>query len=94
MYSFDCNENNGEKMGQSPILSGFPSRLENLENGKTFSSQGILTRLEQSHKILENWGDFRQMLLVIFQWQLKEFVHYLLNLISVKKESLNKNAFQ
>ena len=41
--------------------SGFPLRLENLENGKAFSSQGILNRLEKSgecqgksHKILEN----------------------------------------
>ena len=54
-------------------------------NGK---SQG------KSHKILENWGNFRQMLFVIFQWQLKEFVYYLLHLIkfSVQKTITEKNT--
>ena len=53
---------------------------------KSGKSQG------KSHKILENWGNFRQMLFVIFQWQLNEFVYYLVNLIkfSVKKQSLKK----
>ena len=39
------------------------------KTGKTFSSQGILKRLEtegKSHKILGNSGNFRQMLFVIF----------------------------
>ena len=53
---------------------------------KSGKSQG------KSHKILENWGNFRQMLFVIFQWQLNEFVYYLLNLIkcSVKKTITEK----
>ena len=55
---------------------------------KSGKSQG------KSHKILENWGNFRQMLFVIFQWQLNEFVYYLLNLIkcSVKKTITEKNT--
>ena len=36
--------------------SGFPLRLENIENGKAFSSHGILTRLEKSGKIRQNTG--------------------------------------
>ena len=57
--------------------SGFPLRPENLENLEKwegiFQSQGILIRLEKSgkshgksHKILENSGNFRQILFVIF----------------------------
>ena len=81
--------------------TGFPLGLENLENLEKWEgifqsgkSQGILMRLEKSgksqgksHKILENWRNFRQMLFVTFQWQLNKFVYYLLNLIkfSVKK---------
>ena len=86
--------------------AGFPLGLENLENLEKWEgifqsgkSQGILMRLEKSgksqgksHKILENWGNFRQILFVIFQWQLNEFVYYLLNLIkfSVKKPITEK----
>ena len=40
--------------------SGFPLGLENLENGKAFSSQGILTRLEKSGKITQNTGKLRE----------------------------------
>ena len=48
-------------------LSWFPHQLENLENGRTFSSQGKvgnLNTLEKSgnfSKILEKLGDFRQV---------------------------------
>ena len=59
------------------FFTGFPLELENLENGKAFSSQGksqgILNRLEKSaksqgksHKILENSGNSRKILFVIF----------------------------
>ena len=61
-------------------LPGFPLRLENLENLEKWEgifqsgkSQGILNRLEKSgksqgklHKILENSGNFRQILFFIF----------------------------
>ena len=77
------------------VLSGFPLRLENLEKWEGIfqsgKSQGILTRLEKSgksqgksHKILENSGNFRQLLFVIFYWYLNEFVYYLANLIKFK----------
>ena len=60
--------------------SGFPLGLENLENLEKWEgifqsgkSQGILNRLEKSgksqgksHKILENSGNFRQILFFIF----------------------------
>ena len=57
--------------------SGFPLGLENLEKWEGIfqsgKSQGILNRLEKSgksqgksHKILENSGNFRQILFVIF----------------------------
>ena len=63
------------------MLTGFPLGLENLENLEKWEgifqsgkSQGILTRLEKSgkgqgksHKILENRGNFRQILYVILQ---------------------------
>ena len=41
---------------QPCFASGFPLGLENLENGKAFSSQGILNRLEKSGKITQNTG--------------------------------------
>ena len=78
---------------------GSHSDWKTWENGKAFSSQGKVREFwwdwksqGKSHKILENWGNFRQMLFVIFQWQLNEFVCYLVNLIkfSVKKQSLKK----
>ena len=70
----------GEYLGRYPARPGFPLRLENLENLEKWEgifqsgkSQGILTRLEKSgksqgksHKILENSGNFRQILFVIF----------------------------
>ena len=53
--------------------AGFPLRLENLKNGKAFSSQGKEGEFlkdwksqGKSHKILENLGNFRQILFVIF----------------------------
>ena len=60
---------------------GFPLGLEKLENLEKWEgifqsgkSQGILNRLEKSgksqgklHKILENLGNFRQIVFVIFQ---------------------------
>ena len=57
--------------------SGFPLGLENLEKWEGIfqsgKSQGILNRLEKSgksqgksHKILENSGNFRQILFFIF----------------------------
>ena len=53
--------------------SGFPLGLENLEKWEGIfqsgKSQGILNRLEKSgksHKILENSGNFRQILFIIF----------------------------
>ena len=59
------------------IMTGFPLGLENLEKWEgIFQSgkrQGILNRLEKSgksqgksHKILENSGNFRQILFFIF----------------------------
>ena len=42
-----------------------PTQTGNLENGKTFSSQGILHRLEKSGKFGQNTGKsgkFRQFL--------------------------------
>ena len=43
-------------------IIGFPLGLENLKNRKTLSSQGILTRLEKSGKIIQN----TQLLFLIF----------------------------
>ena len=72
------------------------------KNGKAFSSQGKVREFwwdwKSQGKVRENhikyWktGNFRQMLFVIFQWQLNEFVYYLLNLIkfSVKKTITEK----
>ena len=67
------------KKDQRPIksIAGFPLGLENLEKWEGIfqsgKSQGILNRLEKSgksqgksHKILENSGNFRQILFVIF----------------------------
>ena len=80
---------------------GSHSDWKTWKNGKAFSSQGKVREFwwdwksqGKSHKILENWGNFRQMLFVIFQWQLNEFVYYLLNLIkcSVKKTITVKNT--
>ena len=49
------------------------------KNGKAFSSQGKVREFwtdwksqGKPHKILENWGNFRKKLLVIFQWYLNE----------------------
>ena len=42
------------------LYSWFPYGLENLENGKTFSSQGILNRLEMSGKFTQNSGEMRE----------------------------------
>ena len=47
--------------------TGFPLRLENLDNGKAFSSQGkvgILNRLEKSGKITQNTGEIRKLQIV------------------------------
>ena len=67
---------------------GSHSDWKTWKNGKAFSSQGKVREFwwdwksqGKSHKILENWGNFRQMFFVIFQWQLNEFVYYLLNSI-------------
>ena len=40
------------RLEYSSTITGFPLGLENLENGKAFSSQGILNRLEKSGKIM------------------------------------------
>ena len=67
-------------MGKDPggqAVAGFPLGLENLEKWEGIfqsgKSQGILNRLEKSgksqgksHKILENSGNFRQILFFIF----------------------------
>ena len=83
----------------NPFLQGSHSDWKTWKNGKAFSSQGKVREFwwdrksqGKSHKILENWGNFRQMLFVIFQWRLNEFVYYLLNLIkfSVKKTITEK----
>ena len=82
-----------------PDTQGSHSDWKTWKNGKAFSSQGKVREFwwdwksqGKSHKILENWGNFRQMLFVIFQWQLNEFVCFLLNLIkfSVKKTITEK----
>ena len=41
-------------------FSWFPHGLENLENGKTFSSQGILNRLEKWGDLTPNTGKVRE----------------------------------
>ena len=40
--------------------SWFPHGLEKLENEKTFSSQGILNRLEKSENFTQNTGQVRE----------------------------------
>ena len=79
----------------SESLSGFPLGLENLENLEKWEgifqsgkSQGILNRLEKSgksqgksHKILENSGNFRQILFFIFWWYLNYLCIILLKCI-------------
>ena len=75
--------------------TGFPLGLENLENLEKWEgifqsgkSQGILNRLEKSgksqgksHKILENSGNFRQILFFIFWWYLNYLCIILLKCI-------------
>ena len=54
--------------GDTNKKTGFPLGLENLENGKAFSSQGIFNRVEKSgknHTKYWNTEGFRQMLFVI-----------------------------
>ena len=46
--------------GKFITKTGFPLGLENLENGKAFSSQGISNRLEKSGKITQNTGELRE----------------------------------
>ena len=74
------NPQNVHKMSFEQFRAGFPLGLENLENLEKWEgifqsgkSQGILNRLEKSgksqgksHKILENSGNFRQILFFIF----------------------------
>ena len=66
------------------------------QSGKKSGNFDETGKVRESHikYILENWGNFRQMLFVIFQWQLNEFVYYLLNLIkfSVKK-TINEKKY-
>ena len=64
----------------------FPVREKVREFSPDWKCQGKL------HKILENLANFRQILFVIFQWQLNEFVYYLLNLMefSVQKRITEK----
>ena len=56
------------------VITGFLLELENLEKWEGISSQGKVGenfeetgKVGKSHKILENMGNFRRMLFVIFK---------------------------
>ena len=63
-----------QNLALTKILQKFRKTSAPLENGMAFSSQGKVTELwadwksqGKSHKILENSGNLRQKLFIIFQ---------------------------
>ena len=53
----NLRKKNSQLFSKNP---GLPLGLENLGNGRAFSSQGILNRLEESGEITQNTGKLRE----------------------------------